>query len=159
MSIPTPTVTQREQWMVESKVSEIYQLFTSLPPHAQALMLELQRDQHMEYLNKGLNQLGPSFCVLDANRPWLCYWILHSIALLGECIDCEREDDAVDFLNRCQDRDGGYGGGPGQMPHLATSYAAVNSLITLGGEKAFSSINRDKLHVFLLRMKDPSGGF
>ncbi|PIA40511.1 hypothetical protein AQUCO_02500312v1 [Aquilegia coerulea] len=159
MSSSNPTVTQHEQWMVESKVSEIYQLFTSLPHHAQALMLELQRDQHMEYLTKGLNQLGPSFGVLDANRPWLCYWILHSIALLGECIDCEREDDAVDFLSRCQDQDGGYGGGPGQLPHLATTYAAVNSLITLGGEKALSSINRDKLRGFLLRMKDPSGGF
>ncbi|MBA0829397.1 hypothetical protein Goarm_014005, partial [Gossypium armourianum] len=58
---------------------------------------------------------------------------------------------------------GGYAGGPGQaskildmiivkllptifcmltMPHLATTYAAVNSLVTLGGDKALSSINR-----------------
>lgn len=29
-----------------------------------------------------------------------------------------------------------------QLPHLATSYAAVNTLVTLGGDKAFSSINR-----------------
>ncbi|MBA0799635.1 hypothetical protein Gohar_010139, partial [Gossypium harknessii] len=28
------------------------------------------------------------------------------------------------------------------MPHLATTYAAVNSLVTLGGDKALSSINR-----------------
>ena len=29
-----------------------------------------------------------------------------------------------------------------QMPHIATTYAAVNSLITLGGEKSLASINR-----------------
>lgn len=29
-----------------------------------------------------------------------------------------------------------------QLPHLATTYAAVNSLVTLGGDKALSSINR-----------------
>ena len=28
------------------------------------------------------------------------------------------------------------------MPHIATTYAAVNSLVTLGGDKALSSINR-----------------
>jgi protein farnesyltransferase subunit beta len=28
------------------------------------------------------------------------------------------------------------------MPHLATTYAAVNSLVTIGGETALASINR-----------------
>ncbi|WP_441294869.1 prenyltransferase/squalene oxidase repeat-containing protein, partial [Klebsiella pneumoniae] len=45
------------------------------------------------------------------------------------------------------------------MPHLATTYAAVNSLITLGGQRALLSINRDKLFTFLLQMKHVSGGF
>lgn len=145
--------------MVESKVFEIYNLFSSLPPNAQIVMLEVKRDEHIEYLTKGLRQLGPSFVALDANRPWICYWILHSIALLGESVDDELEENAIEFLNRCQHPDGGYGGGPGQLPHLATTYAAVNSLITLGGQRSLSSINRDKLYSFLLRMKHASGGF
>lgn len=36
------------------------------------------------------------------SRPWLCYWILHSVALLGDAFDDEVESNAVDFLNRCQ---------------------------------------------------------
>ncbi|XP_057447464.1 protein farnesyltransferase subunit beta [Lotus japonicus] len=155
----TATVSQRDQWMVESQVFQIYQLFATIPPNAQSLMVELQRDKHAEYLSKGLRHLGPAFSVLDANRPWLCYWILHSIALLGESIDDELEDHTIDFLNRCQDPNGGYAGGPGQMPHLATTYAAVNTLITLGGQKSLASINRDKLYGFLQRMKQPNGGF
>ncbi|KAF3444666.1 hypothetical protein FNV43_RR14359 [Rhamnella rubrinervis] len=153
------TVSQREQLMVESKVFQIYNMFGDLPRNAQSLMLELQRDNHMEYLTGGFRQLGPAFCSLDANRPWLCYWILHSVALLGDAFDDEVESNAIDFLNRCQDPNGGYGGGPGQLPHLATAYAAVNSLVTLGGQKALSSVNRDKLYRFLHQMKQPSGGF
>ncbi|KAK7271677.1 hypothetical protein RJT34_27776 [Clitoria ternatea] len=156
---PCRTVSQRDQWMVESQVFQIYQLFATLPPSAQSLMLELQRDRHFEFLSKGLRHLGSAFSVLDANRPWLCYWILHSIALLGESVDDELEDNAIDFLNRCQDPNGGFAGGPGQMPHLATTYAAVNALITLGGQKSLASINREKLYEFLRRMKQPNGGF
>ncbi|KAK4272096.1 hypothetical protein QN277_020695 [Acacia crassicarpa] len=156
---PSATVSQRDQWIVESQVYKIYEHFASIPPNAQSVMLELQRDRHMEFLEKGLGHLAPSFSVLDANRPWLCYWILHSIALLGESVDDELENNTIDFLSRCQDPNGGYGGGPGQMPHLATTYAAVNTLITLGGQKALASINRDKLSGFLHRMKQPDGGF
>ncbi|KMS99434.1 hypothetical protein BVRB_2g045540 [Beta vulgaris subsp. vulgaris] len=153
------TVTLREQWMVESQVFGIYGYFRELPKRAQTVMLEIATDTHIGYLTNGLQRLPPSFCVLDANRPWLCYWILHSLALLGESIDDNLENSIVDFLTRCQDPLGGYGGGPGQMPHLATTYASVNSLITLGGRNALSSINRDRLQAFLQRMKDPSGSF
>lgn len=159
MAETTLTKTQEDQWITQGQVFQIYHQFDNLPPAQQHLRLQLFRDEHIDFLTKGLRHLGPSFCVLDANRPWLCYWILHSIALLGDCVDDDLEDRAIDFLNRCQDKNGGYGGGPGQLPHLATTYAAVNSLITLGGQKSLSSINRGKLYSFLLRMKDKNGGF
>ncbi|XP_024996071.1 protein farnesyltransferase subunit beta isoform X3 [Cynara cardunculus var. scolymus] len=97
--------------------------------------------------------------LLLSSRPWICYWILHSIALLGESVDDALEHNAIHFISRCQDQHGGYGGGPGQMPHLATTYAAVNSLITLGGHRSLGSINRVKIYSFLRRMKHTSGGF
>ncbi|KAK6256488.1 hypothetical protein SCA6_017793 [Theobroma cacao] len=158
-SFPSLTVTQRDQILVEQQVFNIYKAFYDMPPSSQSFMLELQRENHVEYLTNGLKHLGPSFCVLDANRPWLCYWIIHSIALMDEFLDPELEDNTIDFLSRCQDPNGGYGGGPGQMPHVATTYAAVNSLVTLGGDKALCSINREKLYTFLRRMKDPNGAF
>ncbi|XP_058068639.1 protein farnesyltransferase subunit beta isoform X2 [Magnolia sinica] len=141
------SITQQEQIRVEQKVFEIFNLLNNVPSHSRSSMMDLWRDKHVEFLFKGLGRLSPSYYVLDANRPWICYWILHSIALLGESIDFEAENNIADFLHRCQ------------MPHLATTYAAVNSLITLGGQRALSSINRVTMHMFLLRMKDPSGAF
>ena len=38
----------------------------------------------------------------------------------------------LDTLRRCQHPEGGFGGGPGQLPHLAPTYAAVNCLAILG---------------------------
>lgn len=48
----------------------------------------------------------------------------------------------IDTLRRCQHRGGGFGGGPGQLPHLAPSYAAVNALVILGGPDALAWIDR-----------------
>lgn len=41
--------------------------------------------------------------------------MVHPLALLDEALDDDLEDDIIDFLARCQDKDGGYGGGPGQV--------------------------------------------
>ena len=78
------------------------------------------KQRHLAYLKKGIRHLSASFDCLDASRPWLCYWILHSMALLGYSAPPDLAKDVVDFLSRCQAPDGGYGGGPGQLPHLGT---------------------------------------
>ncbi|KAK8710232.1 hypothetical protein V6N13_145567 [Hibiscus sabdariffa] len=133
-SFSSLTVTERDQILVEQQVFNIFKTFYNIPPSSQSFMLELQRENHVEYLTNGLKQLGPSFCVLDANRPWICYWILHSIALMDEFVDPELEDNTIDFLSRCQDPNGGYGGGPGQMPHLATTMLQSIHLMHDAGE-------------------------
>ena len=39
---------------------------------------------------------------VDASRPWLLYWMLHSLELLGETINSqEEEEQIVRFLARC----------------------------------------------------------
>ena len=90
----------------------------------------------MGFLRKGLKDLSEGYECLDASRPWLVYWILHSLELLGELDAVSAEDKAavVTFLANCQDPDGGFAGGPGQLAHLAPTYAAVNSLTIIGTE-------------------------
>jgi len=45
------------------------------------------------------------------------------------------------------------------MSHIATSYAAVLSLVAVGGSDALDSIDRKAMWHFLGRMKQKSGGF
>ena len=42
----------------------------------------LDREAHVRYLLKGLGTLSKGFTSLDASKPWICYWILHSLDLL-----------------------------------------------------------------------------
>jgi len=121
---------------------------------------KLKRSLHVAYVKTNLfNAMPASFQTLDSNRPWLCYWMVHSLALMGGRLGEAETDRVVDFLLRCQSRTGGFGGGPGQLSHLATTYAAVNALVTLGSERGLRGIDRDNLYTWMLSVKEPTGEF
>ena len=61
-----------------------------------------------------------------------------------------------DFID---DTDYYYVGGPGQMPHLAPTYAAVLALCTLGTHEAYNIIDRPGLQRFLLKMHQQDGSY
>lgn len=42
----------------------------------------LERQSHIIFLQKGLKTLPESFSSLESSRPWILYWITHSLALL-----------------------------------------------------------------------------
>jgi len=54
----------------------------------------------------------------------------------------------IDTLRPIQNKTGGFGGGHGQLSHLATTYASVLSLVMVGGEEAFELIDRKAMCVF-----------
>ena len=94
----------------------------------------LNRIKTIPFLKKGLRDLSEGYECLDASRPWLVYWILHSLELLEEPLSEEEKSSIVKFLANCQDAEGGFAGGPDQLAHLAPTYAAVNSLVIIGTE-------------------------
>ena len=100
------------------------------------------------YLRKGLSHLPLEAMRLDASRPWLCYWIIRSLALLGALpTDCFRR--CIDTLKRCQHPTGGFGGGPQQNPHTAPTYAAVLALYVR--HRRVCSYRPSALYKFFLR--------
>jgi protein farnesyltransferase subunit beta len=54
---------------------------------------------------------------------------------------------------------GGFGGGYGQLPHLACTYAGILSMAMAGGTDTYEAINRKIMWNFLGRMKQADGGF
>ncbi|KAG5277253.1 hypothetical protein AALO_G00115420 [Alosa alosa] len=150
------TVTSAEQRKVERSIQEVLNAYQQMHSTPQPTLL---REQHYQYLKKGLRHLTDAYECLDASRPWLCYWILHSLELLEEPVPASIASDVCDFLSRCQTPMGGFAGGPGQHPHLAPTYAAVNALCIIGTEEAYNVINREKLLDFLFSVKQPDGSF
>ena len=60
---------------------------------------------------------------------------------------------------RCQHPKGGFGGGPGQLPHLAPTYAASNALAIIGTESAYELIDRENLANWLNSLRQPDGSW
>ncbi|KAB7500745.1 Protein farnesyltransferase subunit beta [Armadillidium nasatum] len=87
----------------------------------------------------------------------LILWKINFIIL--NCHSREEASEIVEFLKKCQNPDGGYGGGPSQYSHLAPTYAAVCALAIIGTKEAFDSIDRNSLSKFLWRMKTDEGAF
>jgi hypothetical protein len=65
----------------------------------------------------------------------------------------------LDTLRRCQVPSGGFGGGPGQLAHLAPTYAAVNALAILGRAEGYALVDRPALLVWLQSLRTRDGLF
>jgi len=126
---------------------------SSLGPNS----LTLDREAHVAFARKALRPLPSCYSSLGASRPWLLHWATHSLSLLNAPLSEdpaeaeELRDSIVCFLRACEcPETGGFGGGPGQEPHLATTYASTATLVTLGGAKALRACDCGKLSSFLL---------
>lgn len=119
-----------------------------------------QRTLHIRYLENSLRKLSKTYECLDCSRPWMVYWILNSATLLNYRFSDELMDRVVSFLGKCRSATGGFGGGPGQMAHLAPTYAAVNALVIIGTESAYETIDKKSLVQFLWSVRqDATGAF
>eukprot|EP01134_Creolimax_fragrantissima_P001181 CFRG1181T1 len=150
-----PTDTSQKQWMTEDLVETMFEHPKSM--HKQEVTLN--RKAHISYLRKNLFGVLPtSFVCLDASKPWICYWICHALAILGEKLTQEEKNRVIDYLSRCRNTDGGFGGGPQQTSHLAPTYAAINCLASLDCS-AMEIIDRELLAAWLLSLKQSDGSF
>ncbi|GAB0100478.1 Protein farnesyltransferase subunit beta [Sergentomyia squamirostris] len=152
------TVTSKEQIATEKLVELCFDRFQQLASIDPTLPV-IQRQNHIAYLEKCLKGLPEGYCTLDSSRPWLVYWILNSASLLKHRFSDTQLDRTVDFLKKCQSPLGGFAGGPGQIPHLAPTYAAVNALAIIGTPKALDAINREALIQFFRAIREPNGAF
>jgi len=144
----------------------------------------LLRQKHAEYLTRALDRpLSPSYVSLDASRPWIIYWSLHSLDLLDglpnedlmvaivEAIESLWTEFSISLpLGEVKDDPflggegnvvgdvahvvgGGFGGNIGQMAHCATTYAAVLALCIVYGAGTESSAPSSELALDILRSK------
>lgn len=152
------TVTSIEQKNVEKQILANYEKSFDMK-HSSNKVPDIFRHKHTLYLTQSLCHLSKGYEVLDSSRTWICYWTLHALSLLDIKIPDKVKTSVIQFISRCQNSTGGFGGGPGQLSHLATTYAAVNALTIIGTEEAYNAINRQTLLEFLWSVKQKNGSF
>lgn len=127
----------------------------------------LLRERHSQFLHKSLEPLPAGFIGADASRPWLLYWALSGLSTMGEDVSMYRER-VVETVRSMQNPTGGFGGGFGQMSHLAPSYAVILSLGIVGCagnaedevlRETMSVVDRRGMWEWLGRLKCTDGGF
>jgi protein farnesyltransferase subunit beta len=91
----------------------------------------LDTPDHKKYCLQKLEVLPASFTALAASRPWLLFWSVRSLTLLGHELTIDFKRKCIRLLMNCQSASGGFGGGPGQLPHLAPTYAACATLFQM----------------------------
>ena len=50
----------------------------------------LDREQHIEFLKAAIEEFPAKFVGVDASRPWMVYWGLSGLSLLGEDVTSYR---------------------------------------------------------------------
>ncbi|KAK3814000.1 MAG: terpenoid cyclases/protein prenyltransferase alpha-alpha toroid [Benniella sp.] len=155
-----PTDSSELQKKTESSIRQEFFKYTHESPMPRPYAsIELEKMKHVKYLLKDIDELPAYWASLDAGKPWLIYWIFHALDLLGYKIPVQYAKRAISSLSHMQCATGGFAGGPGQMAHLAPTYAAVNTLAIIGTKEAYDLINRDTLLEFLMRVKQKDGSF
>eukprot|EP00871_Galdieria_phlegrea_P003859 jgi/Galph1/4474/GphlegSOOS_G3178.1 len=149
-SFPTETYLQQKE--VERRILKEERELIERP-------VRLKEEEHLTFLHQSLKQLPKSYQALDASQPWLCYWIIHSLDILKDKPTTEEYEGVLQHLSCCQVASGGFGGGFGQIAHLATTYAAVAALCILGTPEALNIIKLDKLYNWMLSLKNSDGSF
>lgn len=75
------TLTSDEQHALEQRLISLFKDLDGRTSDDLDLNLELLRDRHVQYLHEGLRE-REHHIALGCSRPWICYWITHSLALL-----------------------------------------------------------------------------
>jgi len=155
-----PTESSHVQIEVENNIKPLIQPYHIMEENRiNSDHIILNRHAHIKFLRVGLKGLSSQAVGLDASQTWLCYWIIHSLDLLGATLSKNEVERTINTLSACQNSTGGFGGGPYQFSHVATTYAAVNTLAIIGTEEAYNIINREKLYEWFMSLKQSDGSF
>lgn len=142
-----------EQVQVEDRVHAIR---VSLPELGGPILV---RERHIRWLKRNLRGISKGYQSYDALQPWVLFWIVHSFNVLDVPLTAADADAVVHRLSAMQAVGGGYGGGPGQSAHIASTFAAVMALLSVGTADAHASIDVPSITKFLISMKQADGSF
>lgn len=135
------------------------------------LNLQLEKQLHFKFCLDIFFLKNMKLISLEASKPWIFYWCIHSIHILYNTFEIEEKIGKPTFdyikkcvflyLNKIKNNDGGFGGGLNQYTHIATTYAAVCVFIYLHDEENnfLSFLDKKKLHSYILKLKCTDGSF
>ena len=128
-------------------------------------MIEFDRERHIQYFLMNLKKLPRDYIALDSNRLTLVHFSVQSLELLN-FFDTNADFDKnqiIEWIYHLQTKSlNGFRGGTSEdtshdFPHLAMTYSALSSLITLGD--GLERIDKKKIVSYLKQLQKEDGSF
>jgi protein farnesyltransferase subunit beta len=121
----------------------------------------LNSQDHIRFCLSALEELPKEVSKLNSGQPWLLFWITNSLYLLKNPVNYEVSLGIIEYLRQCMDQSGGFSGGPYQLPHLASNYAAMMTLVNLNLPEGYQLINVQKMKQFIIscRRQEEAGSY
>lgn len=124
--------------------------------------LILNTPRHLQFVMEALYGTFPGLYPLDANHPWMVYWLINSFKLFTG--DERLDQDTIELVNEkishciVDDGKGGIAGGANQLGHIASTYAGILSLVDVGNYRLLNKLRRN-LYGWFMSLKLPNGSF
>jgi len=93
------TTTSENQSQVERKIEKLFELFCSKAQYDPEAPV-LHKQNHINYIKSHMFTLPENYECLDSSRPWLCYWLCQSLALLNCKLSIVEKSNVVSFLSK-----------------------------------------------------------
>lgn len=143
------------------KLEELYSEYHQDPSLYSGI--RLLRKKHTGYLLNHLYHLPPHHFALSSSMPWMVYWILNALDIVGYDFSSHDTllDDTFSMLQSLQNEYGGFGGNTFHFSHAGPSYAATLATFICAKyqPRFYGLINRPALREWVLSLKLPNGAF
>lgn len=84
------------------------------------------------------------------------YWGVGALNLINELEKRELNNDTVEYLKKCANKNGGYGGSIGQDSHITSTHYAILVLAQLG---RLDVVDNEKVAGYIKSLQNPDGSF
>ncbi|ETB57427.1 hypothetical protein YYC_04325 [Plasmodium yoelii 17X] len=135
------------------------------------LNIQLEKERHFKICTDIYFLKNLSLSFLEASKPWIFYWCIHTIYILYNDFEIEQKlcketfsiikKNVFYYLNKIKNKNDGFGGGLNQYTHITTTYAAICVFIYLNDDENnfLGFIDKKKLHSYILQLKCKDGSF
>lgn len=125
---------------------------------------QLKRRDHIFYIHRFLNEALPAgYSKMMTNVPWMGYWLSNgAMSLKSGLMPMEATGlnmRIMECFTYSSAGIGGFAGGRGQLPHIASTYAAVLTLANAYDEEVLEKVDRAAIRKWLKSLKQPDGSF
>mmetsp|Transcript_42517 Transcript_42517/g.30683 ORF Transcript_42517/g.30683 Transcript_42517/m.30683 type:complete len:169 (+) Transcript_42517:34-540(+) len=150
---------------IRKLITDVYEMWEYKPQEADSYLedaegMEFDLPLHKRFMFSNFKRLPGGMVGADSGQPWFLFWLTQGLEVANVDsplfqITPDMKSRMCAFLRKCwNDKEGGFSGAPFLQSHLASTYAAVLSIVNIGTEEAYDLIDVEGMRKFLLSIKN-----